>query len=75
MPSSSSAYNPSASGTEYGITAATQLLAPQPDGSSGATEEFSHLFATHEEWYKQASSRRQATFAALNEAVTELSTK
>lgn len=40
-----------------------------------ASEEFSHLFATHEVWYKQASQRRQQTFAALNHAVTDLATK
>lgn len=57
------------------LEAAGQLVAPSDPHTAPATEEFSHLFATHEVWYKQASERRQATFAALNTAVTELTTK
>ena len=60
---------------ERALAAAGQLVAPDATNAVAATEEFSHLFATHEVWYKQASERRTATFAALNGAVTELATK
>ena len=67
--------SPSAVTASHGMSAATQLVTASDAGGLQASEEFSHLFATHEVWYKQASQRRQQTFAALNHAVTDLATK
>jgi len=67
--------SPSTATAAHGVSAATQLATQSDAGGMQASEEFSHLFATHEVWYKQASQRRQQTFAALNHAVTDLATK
>lgn len=36
------------------------------------SEEFAHLFEAHDQWFRQALSRRQETFKALSGSVTEL---
>jgi hypothetical protein len=37
------------------------------------SEEFAHLFEAHDQWFRQALSRRQETFKTLNSSVSELS--
>jgi len=39
------------------------------------SEEFAHLFEAHDQWFRQALSRRQETFKALTSSVGELNRK
>ena len=52
-----------------------ELASPAAASAAMKSEEFAHLFEAHDQWFRQALSRRQETFKALTSSVGELNRK
>ncbi|KAA0155620.1 hypothetical protein FNF27_03960 [Cafeteria roenbergensis] len=71
------------SGDEFALTRVPDDGSGPPSGLASAaaataamkSEEFAHLFEAHDQWFRQALSRRQNTFTALSSSVGDLNRK